>query len=1189
MKVGIGYSDNPESNAAGLQAVNMAVAQTERADPCDMVLLFSTARHDPAILREAVASVVGASIPVYGGGAAGVITNEYFGYAGDQVAAACIWLDGVGCDALVEGGLNKGEEEAGMRLGKRLAESGATPDSPIVMFYDTFDFSEGFNMMMATWLLAGIEKGIGFIPDLIGAGMIGNHTPAPTKQWIGGGIGEYNAIALSFSGDIKMDSVIMHGCRPATGYYTVTKAAGQVILEIDGKPAIQFIDELLDSAIAPEQYPFFLLFGVNHGKRWGEYDEDYYASRLCLGIDKDSGGIIMFEPDMVEGTEFQLMFRSVELDYIKPKIDKIFNEIDGREPVFGVYINCAGRSSGYGGNDLEDAIAIQDSVAGRVPVLGLYTGVEIAYMGGRPRGLDWTGVFCLFSQSKNGAGDTDKNDKSDENNKKTAEKPVVWDSAADGDDADADSDSKEAPIPVEAMVRLCEQNAARYLALDAGSSAIRYELEQKRRGFSLLSELAVSLRQNVRYEYENIFIPVTKRINAALNMQRTAVLINDGKGFFTAEVLQGYTANEKAKLAGQHIKVPAELLNHDNPAIVTGADSAERFKNLREILDLPYFISSPVILQGEIYAILLTGRLVEAIPYLIRLSRSDMETVQAISALLASVLAGQRLAAAEERNRIMVNTVPICCIFWDEKGNLIDCNKETLSLFGLSDRDEFIEKFDGLSPEYQPDGNYSKKCAVEYIMKAFITGEMKFNWLHKKPEPDGELIPAEVTLIRVPKGENYIMTGYIRDLREQEVAQKKMNEAKELAERYVKAKNEFLASVSHEIRTPMNAIQAMANVAGEITDLHLHESQKNIINQGIHSVRLLTSAVETILDFSKLDSGQMSLETGEFSIRELMDGISGMVRRDAEGKSLYFNVSVDPDLPDLFLGDPARLRQAVFNVVINSIKFTETGGVDFRVFREKIDKIDKIDKIGKADNSGGELLVFEIRDTGIGITDEQMANLFKPLHSGDMSYTRRRGGLGMGLSISNSLAALMGGKITCESIPGKGSTFRIMIPMTLPEEKTTDKIGKTGKTGKTDKKEAKDAPVVSNADALSGLRVLVAEDNNINQMIMEEVLKSVGIEVTIAENGLVVLEKLRKGCFDAILMDIQMPEMDGLTAAAQIRADRRYDDLPILAMTANAGQEHYEESIKAGMNDHLTKPINKDHIYSALIKWCKRK
>ena len=1137
MKVGVGYSDNPDTNAAGVQAVEMAIRQAERTDPCDIVLLFSTAKHDQWILREAVASVVGESVPILGGGAAGIITNEYFGYAGDQLAAACLWLDGVGCEVLIEGGLKESEKETGVRLGRRLAELGTTPDSPVMLFYDALDCEEGVRMLMATWLLEGIEQGLGFFPDLTGAGFMGDHACTPTSQWIGEGISKYNAIALAFSGDIRIDSVIMHGCRPATGYYTVTKAHGPVILEINGKPAIQFIDNLLDSAIAPEEYPFFLIFGINHGEQWGEYDEDYYASRLCLGIDKESGGIVMFEPDMVEGTEFQLMYRALDLNYIKPKIDRMFDELDGRKPVFAVYIDCAGRCSGYDGVDMEDAPVIQETVAGRVPVLGLYTGVEIASIGGRPRGLDWTGVFCLFSQSENVNGD---------NSVKAISKPV-WNTSA------PCSHSKE--IPVEAMTRLAEQNTAKLLALHLGSISIRHELEQKRRGFSLLAELAVSLRHNA--SYESVFIPTAKRINSALNMQRTVVLVKNAEGLFTAEVSQGYLTKEKAEFAGKHVDVPAEFLDPDCPVLVTGADSSDRFKDLRKLLGLPYFVSAPVILQDEVIAILITGRLGEMHPYLVRLSHSDVETVQAISALLASVLAGQRLAAAEERNRIMVDAMPMCCTFWDENGNQTYCNQATLSLFELSSKKEYLELFHKLSPEYQPDGRHSMEAVRKMVRKAFITGRAKMTWMHQTP--DGKLIPTEITLIRVPKGENYIVVGYVSNLSDQEAAQKKMNEAREIADRYIKEKNDFIASVSHEIRTPMNAIVAMARIAEKYKDLN--ENQQNIIDQGVRSTKLLISAVETILNFSKLDSGQMALEIGEFSVRKLVEDVGGMVRGDAEEKLLSFRISTDPDIPELLIGDSLRLQQALLNIVMNAVKFTDKGSVSVYAFSDKPTPDGKV------------LLTFEVRDTGVGINEEKQADLFKPMSAGDTAYTRKYGGIGMGLSISKSLATLMGGEISCESQLGEGSVFKMTIPFTMPEEKSST---------------VKETAETHNWDALRGLRVLVAEDNSINQMIMEELLTSVGIEVTLAENGIRTLEILQKEKFDIVLMDIQMPEMDGLTATAQIRTDYSYDDLPILAMTANSGAEHMEESMKAGMNDHLTKPVDVKQLYNALIKWSKR-
>jgi CheY-like chemotaxis protein len=351
----------------------------------------------------------------------------------------------------------------------------------------------------------------------------------------------------------------------------------------------------------------------------------------------------------------------------------------------------------------------------------------------------------------------------------------------------------------------------------------------------------------------------------------------------------------------------------------------------------------------------------------------------------------------------------------------------------------------------------------------------------------------------------------------------------------------------------MNAIAAMARVAEDDPDLT--ENQRNILNLGKRSIKLLTSVIETILDFSKLDSGKLLLETDEFSVHELIEDIRNMAIADAEKKSLYFRIFIDKEVPEKLLGDSMRLQQILLNIVLNAVKFTETGGVEIHV--------------NCKDNVNDTvMLIFEIKDTGIGITDEQKKELFKPMLAGDVSYARKYGGLGMGLAVSKGLVKLMGGEIACKSQSGHGSTFRLGIPFALPEKKDIAVAEKT-----------------PGLEVLCGMRVLVAEDNEINQIIIEELLSSAGIKAIMANNGIKALELLSKEKFDVVLMDIQMPGMDGLTATAQIRADPHYDMLPVIAMTANAGPEHLAESINAGMNDHLTKPIDKDQLYNTLKKY----
>lgn len=402
MRVGVGFSENPDTILAGKEAAEQALKQSGMNSPCNLVLLFSTARHDAPLLRATIASVVGTDVPIVGGGAVGAITNDYYGYAGDQIIVGLFWLQGVNCDIITQGELTDGEKEAGYKLGQKLAENNVNPDSSILFFYDAIDRTEGHvKLTMATPLLQGIEQSLGFLPRLVGAGLQGDYLLSPFKQWTGRGMAEHSALALHFTGNLFIDSVIMHGCRPATSYHTVTKADNQTILEIDGEPALQFVDKVLNHTIPQESYPFFLVLGVNKGDKWGVFDEEAYAGRLCFAIDKERNGIVMFEPDMVEGTEFQFMHRSMDLDYMPPRIEMLFNRLDGRKPVFGLYIDCAGRAAGHAGIDLEDAVVVQKCVAERVPLMGIYTGVEIGMVNGSPRGLDWTGIFCLFSVPDN--------------------------------------------------------------------------------------------------------------------------------------------------------------------------------------------------------------------------------------------------------------------------------------------------------------------------------------------------------------------------------------------------------------------------------------------------------------------------------------------------------------------------------------------------------------------------------------------------------------------------------------------------------------------------------------------------------------------------------------------------------------------------------------------------------------------
>ena len=397
----VGYSDNPDTETAGREAARDALAQNPVGRPCDLVLLFATSAHNPGLLRDAVLSVTGRETFVVGGGAIGAIVNDRFGYGGDQVGLAAFWFDGIHCSLAIADGTTDSEEAAGRLLGAKLAASGFKPELSALLFYDAIDrTSDELRLHLATPLLAGLEQALGQLPSgLVGAGLQGDYECSPSHLWTGVGISSHHALMLAFSGNLRIDSVILHGCRPTGDYYTVTKADKQTVLEIDGRPAIPFLEK--HARLPAEEFPFFLILGVNHGDPAQPYDETKYANRLCLAVDRERNGVVMFESDLVAGTRFQLMYRSLDFEYIAPKIEGLFSGLGDHRPVFSFYINCAGRAARFAGEGREDAAVISETVAGRTPLLGIYSGVEIAPITGRPRTLDWTGVFCLFSVAGN--------------------------------------------------------------------------------------------------------------------------------------------------------------------------------------------------------------------------------------------------------------------------------------------------------------------------------------------------------------------------------------------------------------------------------------------------------------------------------------------------------------------------------------------------------------------------------------------------------------------------------------------------------------------------------------------------------------------------------------------------------------------------------------------------------------------
>ena len=503
---------------------------------------------------------------------------------------------------------------------------------------------------------------------------------------------------------------------------------------------------------------------------------------------------------------------------------------------------------------------------------------------------------------------------------------------------------------------------------------------------------------------------------------------------------------------------------------------------------------------------------------------------------------------AEELSTLLT-TIPAYVYFKDTSLTYLIVNQAFGELAGVPSHQITGKKIHEVFPDYQNADYLRMEASVIETGQALYDIEEEMEHNKRKRWVNSNIAP-------IRNAENMIvgLIGISWDITERKLHEEELKQSKELAEAGTMAKNEFIASISHEFRTPMNGILGLSEILKNST---LSAEQTELLNGIISSAENLLVLLNDVLDFSAIEAGKLEMDNQPFMLDRVMEDVSLFTNLKAEEKSISFSISVDEKVPNLLIGDSQRLRQILINLTNNAIKFTEKGKIDVLITR-----------IGQSDNKA--TLRFEVTDTGIGIPEEALGSLFRVFSRLKQNRSSLIAGTGLGLSICKKLTDLMGGTIGVESTPGKGSMFWFSLPFTLSNLQKNQP--------------QQDMPIKE--AGFSKKSVLVAEDNPINQRIVNFQLKKMGFEVDVADDGQQAFEKYHGKNYDLIILDIQMPIMDGYQVAEAIRNEEKGTSRhsPIIALTANAMKGDRELYLDAGMDEYVSKPFTYETLQEAINK-----